>query len=328
MSVLTRHPRYCLLLICVLLGAFFMLSTPSFPAGSLRPGSSISKVLADEDRLYDEALKARQELVEKWGPTDEDVASFPEPQTGYFYTLWDFFLPVFRCPHLVQRVGTLGDGGKWVCGLDRIARQSKPCTIYSFGINGESSFEAALLEAAPHCEVWGYDFSVTSFGPEIANVSALDARGHFFSYALSGDDAPHATPPRFTLQSLMQQNGHDFIDILKVDIESWEFESLDAFVDAFIPSPSYEAHHPHAAPAELPVLPVGQLQLEIHAWGQNGEFKRFRKWWERLENAGLRPFWTEPNLVYINLVRGSKPDLAEYSFMNIRGNHALVSDRY
>lgn len=30
------------------------------------------------------------------------------------------------------------------------------------GINGESSFEAALLERAPGCEVWGYDFTVNS----------------------------------------------------------------------------------------------------------------------------------------------------------------------
>ena len=28
------------------------------------------------------------------------------------------------------------------------------------GINGESSFEAELLEKAPGCQVWGYDFSV------------------------------------------------------------------------------------------------------------------------------------------------------------------------
>lgn len=30
------------------------------------------------------------------------------------------------------------------------------------GINGESSFEASLLERAPGCEVWGYDFTVNS----------------------------------------------------------------------------------------------------------------------------------------------------------------------
>jgi len=43
--------------------------------------------------------------------------------------------------------------------------------------------------------------------------------------------------------------------------------------------------------------------------------------------AGLRPFFSEPNLVYVNLVRGVRPELIEYSFINIRGNHELVSDR-
>lgn len=46
--------------------------------------------------------------------------------------LGDFFLPAFRCPHKVKRVGTLGDGGKWVCGLEKVAEQRK-CVIYSVG---------------------------------------------------------------------------------------------------------------------------------------------------------------------------------------------------
>lgn len=92
----------------------------------------------------------------------------------------DFFLPSFRCPHRVQRLGIMGDGGKWFCGLERIAPKKK-CVIYSFGeiirnrstsmttdgrsgINGESSFEADIMKAAPGCEVYGYDFSVNSVG--------------------------------------------------------------------------------------------------------------------------------------------------------------------
>lgn len=48
------------------------------------------------------------------------------------YTVWDFFLPAFNCPHEVERIGALGDGGKWVCGLSRL--EDKPdCVIYSFG---------------------------------------------------------------------------------------------------------------------------------------------------------------------------------------------------
>ena len=38
-------------------------------------------------------------------------------------------------------------------------------------------------------------------------------------------------------------------------------------------------------------LPFGQLQLEVHVWDK--KFTDFMKWWELLEEAGLRPFWTE-----------------------------------
>lgn len=40
----------------------------------------------------------------------------------------------------------------------------KKKNLCAVGINGESSFEAALLKRAPGCEVWGYDYSVTSVG--------------------------------------------------------------------------------------------------------------------------------------------------------------------
>jgi hypothetical protein len=55
----------------------------------------------------------------------------------------DFFIPAFACPHRVRRVGTLGDGGKWVCGLERIAEQPS-CVIYSVG--------APLMSRASLCD--------------------------------------------------------------------------------------------------------------------------------------------------------------------------------
>jgi len=53
------------------------------------------------------------------------------------------------------------------------------------------------------------------------------------------------------------------------------------------------------------------MQLEIHARGGPERFDVFIKWWASLEAAGLRPFWTEANLVYINIARGAAPELAE-----------------
>jgi FkbM family methyltransferase len=38
----------------------------------------------------------------------------------------------------------------------------------------------------------------------------------------------------YTLESLMQQNGHKHIDILKIDIEGWEFETLDTVLKPYL----------------------------------------------------------------------------------------------
>jgi len=67
---------------------------------------------------------------------------------------------------------------------------------------------------------------------------------------------------------------HTFIDILKIDIEGGEFDALTAFVNS------------HAQGD----LPIGQLQIEIHAREGHERFDRFARWWASLEEAGLRPF--------------------------------------
>lgn len=64
-----------------------------------------------------------------------------------------------------------------------------------------------------------------------------------------------------------------------------------------------------------------------------------------MERLGFRPFWTEPNLVYVHLTASRRPDLTEvcikkpphvslvtdhppvceqYSLINIRGNHEII----
>ncbi len=89
--------------------------------------------------------------------------------------------------------------------------------------------------------------------------------------------------------------GHTFIDVLKIDIEGGEFDALTPFIATYAEG----------------VLPVGQLQLEIHANDGRERFDYFIRWWTTLEAAGLRPFWTEPNLVFINIARGTAPALVE-----------------
>jgi len=115
----------------------------------------------------------------------------------------------------------------------------------------------------------------------------------------------------YTLESLMKMNGHTHIDILKIDIEGWEFETMTTLLNPYIASGE--------------PLPFGQLQLEIHIWSKT--FAEYLTWWESLEIAGLRPFWTEPNLIYQNYNnKDHKPDLAEYSFLNVKGDNIFLND--
>jgi len=108
----------------------------------------------------------------------------------------------------------------------------------------------------------------------------------------------------------MKMNGHTHIDILKIDIEGWEFETMENLLRPYIKSGK--------------PLPFGQLSMEIHLWDKS--FESFLGWWEVLEEAGLRPFWTEPNLVYQIYNKKGTPDLAEYSFLNVKGDNVFIKD--
>ena len=100
------------------------------------------------------------------------------------------------------------------------------------GINGESSFKRDLLQHAPGCEAWGYDYSVNDvrvptspsffyraplttrtalnqWGPEISDDRGLHQRAQFKPWALGGTDnhRENDDPKWWTLDSLMKLNG-------------------------------------------------------------------------------------------------------------------------
>ena len=64
-----------------------------------------------------------------------------------------------------------------------------------------------LLSQTKHCEVWGYDFSVNSMGPQISN--SHKHRTHFVKVGLAGTDAfgPEVENKMYTLETLMKMNG-------------------------------------------------------------------------------------------------------------------------
>jgi len=317
---LQRNPRYALLLVifCFLIFLYFhaqdFQSPPSKFSLAGFPGDPNLKARVDfAEQKYQKVLESRRKLIKKHGPTPEKVVMFPPDLDPWpAYTAWDFFPPAFNCPHEVERIGSLGDGGKWICGLSRLA-DKKDCVIYSFGIDWDSSFESEVLSRTKHCEIWGFDAIQEQFGSQITEGdSKIRSRAHFRQLQLGPKDS-HASgdsPKIYTLQNLMRANGHTHIDILKIDVEGWEFETLKSLVSSYIDT-------------EEP-LPFGQLQIEVHAW--NKRFHDFLGWWEMLESVGLRPFMSEPNLVYVNYNRQAGTELADYSFLNVRGSNVFISE--
>ncbi|PVH72743.1 hypothetical protein DL98DRAFT_595748 [Cadophora sp. DSE1049] len=121
----------------------------------------------------------------------------------YPYNVWGFARPRFFCYHDLERVGTLGDGGKVVCGMFRYERESpgpssesNPASIlivYSFGVNTDSSFEAALLQWT-NCGIWGYNYTVSAFAEDIPKHQL--SRIHFSQFGVR-DLTDETRDPKF-----------------------------------------------------------------------------------------------------------------------------------
>lgn len=213
----------------------------------------------------------------------------PFDKWGPIY-IWDWFNPDYVCPTM-ERVGRLGDGGKWMCGLETLRQRPvaahRPCIVYAFGVNDDTSFEEELANRT-HCQIFAFDPTVANLPASAANVTPPL---HFHKQALGPKDGASR---RFLLErnllSIMKELGHTYIDVLKVDVEGAEWAS---FAPVFAAGP----------------LPVGQLLIELHYKDVATTFDFF----SHLEAAGFRIFSRETN--YHPCVTGKMPVAIEYSFI-------------
>ncbi|KAF1950293.1 hypothetical protein CC80DRAFT_243483 [Byssothecium circinans] len=307
----------------------FISSVPSIPKpqrlSSPRKFASLNDRIALSEKSWENSVERRNKMIEAF--PHRMIDPFPKKwqnEPGNL-VLWDFFPASWTCPHDMQRIGRLGDGGKWVCGMSVYESFPAPASwsreipaggqegvvIYSFGINGDSSFEAEMLERIPSARIWGYDFSVYGWGPQILTKHSLNPRTFFQKVGIGRTDEPKSNPPLYTLQSLMKANNHTYIDILKIDVEGSEFASLEAVMDHFS--------------QESKTLPIGQVMIEIHANRKSISFPNFRRWWERLEGMGMRATWVELNLLRVTLFEGEQePDCTEYVWVNAKDERSVL----
>ncbi|KAL6745514.1 methyltransferase domain-containing protein [Haematococcus lacustris] len=139
-----------------------------------------------------------------------------ENHYGYFQANWE---PEFHCMFM-ERMGVVGDGGKWVCDPMRISAQNHaPCLVYSIGSMNNFAFENAVLQQFPTCEVHTFDHTSNPPGP--GNNQAIN----FHKIGLAGKDAP----PLSSLTSIFTSLNHTGkeISLFKIDIEGAEYGVFD-----------------------------------------------------------------------------------------------------
>ncbi|EFN52275.1 hypothetical protein CHLNCDRAFT_139206 [Chlorella variabilis] len=135
------------------------------------------------------------------------------------------FNPIVRCPdgQLPRRLGDDGDGGKWLCQVAGSGggRPGHTCVVYSVGSNRQVDFEIAMLKEG--CEV--HTFDCNSHGQSI-----YQGRHFFHHLCLGNTNGVRDEQKRFVrLDAAMAMNGHPRVDVLKMDIEGFEFEVLSGF---------------------------------------------------------------------------------------------------
>lgn len=152
--------------------------------------------------------------------------------------------PNFPCIQGVTPLGSatkesIVDGHKFACGIHAI---TGPPIVYSFGSNQQQDFEEAILRIRPDAKIFVYEL-IPSHLPE---ENVRDARITYQAIGLGGyDGQPSKEYILKTMATMMKDNGHAYVDVLKMDIEGVEFDWLKKEGKKIIPR-------------------IGQFLVELH----------------------------------------------------------------
>lgn len=129
------------------------------PAGNFNLGSDNVSSETIEAIYHDAMQESARSFASNGGLKDKVQISAGQ---GPKLRIWDYYGPFYNCASR-ERVGRIGDGGKWVCGVRTFlqTRRARPCVIYSIGSKGEVSFEQGAVEKLGHCEVHVFDPTLT-----------------------------------------------------------------------------------------------------------------------------------------------------------------------
>ncbi|CAH1776715.1 unnamed protein product [Owenia fusiformis] len=174
------------------------------------------------------------------------------------------------CPEK-RRFGHRKDGGKDICVARPFNLVHRQCTVYSFGIGRDFSFDDEIAET---CEVFSYD-------PTIGLEDHKRGQHvHFFNTGIKGEKSRLSDKYRTkTVLEIFRENKHlhTTIDVFKIDVEGSEWEVIKDMHKSGVLSR------------------IKQISMEVHI-GKTNNYKERYQILQLLEKAGFKLFQSEPNL--------------------------------
>lgn len=177
------------------------------------------------------------------------------PGRVFYQENWE---PTWSCD-FEQRIGKIGDGGKWLCDAYLIA-ESKKCNVISIGSFNDWSFEEAIYELNPRCKIFTFDHTI--------NPKKKPDYVTFYDTGL--DSKTHGKLG--TMDFLIEMAGlsNQVIDILKIDCEGCEWGVYKQLFTGFI----------------------RQILIELHGVGPGFKVNNF---FTEMDRHGYVIFHKEPN---------------------------------
>ncbi|EIE27040.1 hypothetical protein COCSUDRAFT_64052 [Coccomyxa subellipsoidea C-169] len=287
-----------------------------------RAGDHAVSGLTEQTRLieaiYQETQAIQNEELAKVKPTDftQGLAILSADGNNWrLKYIWDYFLPAYNCP-LKEKIGIdrqLGDNGKWLCGVRTLLKKDH-CVVYSFGSNGETTFEQDLLRNTK-CDVHVFD---PTLSPEVQKQVSSIKGVTLHNYGLGITDGMielsdsrqnmnkgYTAFPVKTLGTIMKELKHDWVDVMKVDIEGAEWGFLADLVAKRLP------------------LPFTQLQVEYHYFHKSNITvpRKMLDVLKGLTARDMRVFNVEPNYWWANWAH----EFMEFAYVQVNKYGEIVT---
>jgi len=151
------------------------------------------------------------------------------PGSAFFQNNWE---PTWSCGY-EQRIGNIGDGGKWLCDAYSIA-EAEVCNIVSIGSNNEWSFEVSIHQLNPRCKIHTFDHTTKN------NVINKPQYVNFYGKGLGATNNGDI----LTMDALLGLAGLSTsnVDVLKIDCEGCEYNVYKELTKGFIRQILMEIH--------------------------------------------------------------------------------------